>query len=96
VDASAVASEKAKTAHQELLDSFAGVVTSFSSTPNDEILQKVPQLIVSEFQALRAELWLWDETSNSLYLTHCAGQKAEHRRDYIPSGIGVLGGVSDT
>ncbi len=87
--------EKSRIARQELLDSFAGVLTSFSSISNEEILLRIAALLVSHFQAARAELWLWDETSTSIYLTHHAGKPAERRRDYIASGSGVLGKVAE-
>jgi len=80
--------------HQELLDSFAGVVNAFSSTPHDEVLPKIPELLVTDFQAQRAELWLWDEASNSLYLTCFAGRAAQHRKDYLVLGHGVVGKVA--
>lgn len=91
-----MAIEKAKLERQDILDSLAGVVTSFSTYPNDEVLQHIPEFLVSEFQGERGELWLWDETSNSLYLVHSAGKSAERRLDYVPSGEGALGKVAET
>jgi phosphoserine phosphatase RsbU/P len=96
VDASAVAAQRSRIMHEELLDSFAGVVNSFCSTPNDEVLPKIPELLVTDFHADRAELWLWDETSNSLYLTCFAGRTAQHRKDYVLLGRGVLGKVAQS
>jgi phosphoserine phosphatase RsbU/P len=96
VDASAVVAQRSSIMHEELLDSFAGVVNAFCSTPHDEILPKIPELLVTHFQADRAELWLWDEASNSLYLTCFAGRAAEHRKDYILLGHGVLGKVAES
>jgi phosphoserine phosphatase RsbU/P len=96
VDASAVVAQRSSIMHEELLDSFAGVVNAFCSTPHDEILPKIPELLVTHFQADRAELWLWDETSNSLYLTCFAGRAAEHRKDYILLARGVLGKVAES
>lgn len=96
VESSAVATEKSKLERQDVLDSLAGVVTAFSTYPNDEILQCIPEFLVSEFQGERAELWLWDETSNSLCLVHSAGKSAERPLDYVPSGEGALGKVAET
>ncbi|MBV9146568.1 MAG: SpoIIE family protein phosphatase, partial [Acidobacteria bacterium] len=93
VESSAVAMEKAKLERQDVLDALAGVVTTFSTHPDEEILKRIPEFLVSEFQGERAELWLWDNTSNSLYLIHYAGKTADRRRDYIPAGEGALGKV---
>jgi sigma-B regulation protein RsbU (phosphoserine phosphatase) len=91
-----VAAQRSMVMHEELLDSFVGVVDSFCSTPNDEVLPKIPELLVTNFQADRAELWLWDENSNSLYLTCFAGRAAQHRKDYLLLGHGVLGKVAES
>lgn len=96
VDASALAKEKARLIHEELVDSFAGVVTAFSSTPNDEVLLRIADLLVTDFNAVRAELWLWDEASNSLYLASFAGKPAEHRKQYARLGHGVLGKIAES
>ena len=96
MDASAVVAHRSSIMHEELLDSFAGVVNAFCTTPHDEIFPKIPELLVTNFQADRAELWLWDEASNSLYLTCFAGRPAEHRKDYIRLGHGILGKVAET
>jgi sigma-B regulation protein RsbU (phosphoserine phosphatase) len=87
--------EKTRLERQDVLDALAGVVMSFSTHPDDEILRRIPEFLVSEFQGERAELWLWDDASNSLYLVHHAGRLAERRRDYIPSGEGALGKVAE-
>ena len=87
--------EKTKLERQDVLDALAGVVTSFSTHPDDEILRRIPEFPVVEFQGERAELWLWDDASNSLYLVHSAGRPAERRRDYMPAGEGALGKVAE-
>ena len=96
MESSGLVTEKLKLERQDVLDALAGIVTLFSTHRNAEILERIPEFLVAEFQAQRAELWLWDETSNSLYLVHSAGKSAEHRRDYIPSGEGALGKVADS
>lgn len=96
MDSSAVVSEKSKLDRPDVLDALAGVVTSFSTHPDDAILQQIPTLLAESFHADRAELWLWDDTSNSLYLIHAAGKSAEHRRDYVTAGAGALGKVAET
>ena len=95
VESAAVATEKVKLERHDVLDALAGVVTSFSTHTDEEILRRIPEFLVSEFQGERAELWLWDEASNSLYLVHFAGKPAERRRDYIPAGEGALGKVAE-
>ncbi|HEX7959739.1 MAG TPA: GAF domain-containing SpoIIE family protein phosphatase [Terriglobales bacterium] len=96
MDASALAAQQGRPIHEELLDSFAGVVNVFSSTPTDDVLTKLPELLVTHFQATRSELWLWDEASGSLYLTCFAGRAAEHRKDYARRGHGVLGKIAES
>lgn len=96
MDSSAVASEKTKLDRPDVLDALAGVVISFSTHPDEAILQQVPTILAEQFHADRAELWLWDDTSNSLYLVHSAGKPAEHRRDYASAGNGALGKVAET
>jgi sigma-B regulation protein RsbU (phosphoserine phosphatase) len=95
VDPSAVATEKAKQERQDVLDALAGVVTFFSTHCDEEILERIPELLVSEFQAERAELWLWDDTSNSLYLVHSSGKTAKHRREFARAGDGALGKIAE-
>lgn len=50
-------------------------------------------IVTTDFGAERAELWLWDETSNTGYLTHEAGAPATHRHNYISAGVGPLGKI---
>ncbi|HKR97712.1 MAG TPA: SpoIIE family protein phosphatase, partial [Candidatus Angelobacter sp.] len=49
---------------------------------------------VSDFDAARAELWLWDSSSGSCYLTHAEGLKAAHRLDYAAAGSGAVGKIA--
>ena len=90
-----MATEKAKLERQDVLDALAGVVTFFSTHHGEEILERIPDSLVSEFQAERAELWLWDDTSNSLYLVHAAGKPALHRLEYAAAGEGALGKIAE-
>jgi sigma-B regulation protein RsbU (phosphoserine phosphatase) len=96
VDSAAVATEKVRLERQDILDALFRLINFFSSHADDEILQHVPEFPVLEFQAERAELWLWNDTSNSLYLVHWSGVTAQHRQDYITAGEGVLGKVADS
>jgi phosphoserine phosphatase RsbU/P len=80
---------------KDYLSSFAKVLAEFSAPKTqEEVLAQIPQLLSAEFDATRSELWLWDDTSGSGYLTHVAGVPAAHRRDYITPGIGVVGKVA--
>ena len=90
-----MATEKAKLERQDVLDALAGVVTFFSTHHGEEILERIPSFLVSQFQAERAELWLWDDASNSLYLVHSAGKPAQHRREYAAAGEGALGKIAE-
>ena len=72
------------------------MVARFTSPhTSDEVLSEIPSLLVTEFDAARAELWLWDDSSRSVYLTHSAGKEAEHSRDFAAAGAGVLGKVAE-
>ncbi|MGH9532328.1 MAG: SpoIIE family protein phosphatase, partial [Terriglobales bacterium] len=59
------------------------------------ILATVPATLVEEFSAGRAELWLWDDSSRSAYLTHAAGQEAAHHHDYARHGEDAIGKVAE-
>ena len=85
------AAAKAKT-RKDYVSSFATAVTRLASN-SPELLAIVPQILVSEFGASRSELWLWDESSKSAYLTHSSGLAANHRLDYAAAGEGPVGKV---
>src|SRR3954470_24960553 len=51
-------------------------------------------MLVSDFDAARAELWLWDASSGSCYLTHAQGTSATHRLDYAAAGAGAVGKIA--
>src|SRR5258708_25536741 len=51
-------------------------------------------MLVSDFDAARAELWLWDASSGSCYLTHAQGISAMHRLDYAAAGAGAVGKIA--
>jgi sigma-B regulation protein RsbU (phosphoserine phosphatase) len=57
----------------------------------DEMLAEATVRLVEDFEVERAEVWLWDETSHTGYLTHFSGAEANHRYDYISSETGPLG-----
>jgi len=83
---------KAKPTRKDFVASFAEVVTRFTAKDSiDKVLGHIPELLVENFEAARAELWLWDESSRSVYLTHAFGQEAERRREYASSGEGAVG-----
>jgi phosphoserine phosphatase RsbU/P len=61
-----------------------------------EVLTNVPDFLSQQFDAERAELWLWDDASLCAYLTHSSGRQAAHRRDYVSAGQGAVGEVART
>lgn len=78
----------------ELATAFAAAVKRLGALAlHDEVLPAIPTLLTRTLEADRAELWLWDEKSESAYLTHAAGVQATHRRDHSSAGEGVLGDV---
>src|SRR5947209_4816692 len=60
----------------------------------EDAITSLAGTLVSNFDAERAELWLWDPASNSCYLTDFAGEKAEHRLDFRAAGAGAVGKVA--
>jgi sigma-B regulation protein RsbU (phosphoserine phosphatase) len=79
-----------KTQNKNYVNAFASAVAVLSRAGED-FTACMLELLVRDFDAGRAELWLWDGSSGSCYLTHAAGQAAAHRRDYAKAGTGVIG-----
>jgi len=77
---------------KDYLNALANAIAHFGQTqPLEEMLADITRLLVHEFEAQRAELWLWDETSSTGYLTNSAGLEGTHLHDYIQIGKGPLG-----
>ena len=94
MESPAAATEKAKAARKGYITAFGEAVSRLTSASSgEEVLNSIPTILVAEFGAARGELWLWDESSGSAYLTHAAGLNAGHRRDYVNPGQGFLGQV---
>jgi sigma-B regulation protein RsbU (phosphoserine phosphatase) len=79
-----------KTQSKNYVNAFASAVAALSRAGED-LTARVLEMAVSDFDANRAELWLWDRSSGSCYLTHAAGQEASHRRDFAADGSGAIG-----
>jgi len=91
-----MAAAETKPGKHDYISAFANAVTLFGSPgAAGDIFAHVPALLVSDFDAVRSELWLWDESSGSAYLTHAAGLDVTHRRDYSTSDV-VVGKAADT
>ncbi len=92
----ATVTEREKGGRKDYVSAFAGVVARFTAphTP-EEILATIPSTLTEEFEAGRAELWLWDDSSRSTYLTHFGGLQAAHRRDFAAAGQGAIGKVAE-
>lgn len=89
---SAAAAARAKLQGKDYVLSFANAIQRFGADASqEELLAQIPSLLTTHFEASRAELWLWDDSSDSAYLTHTAGVEATHRRDYATPGRGLLG-----
>lgn len=91
MDGAAVA--KSKTQSKNYVNAFASAVAALSRAGED-ITARVLEMLVSDFDAVRAELWLWDSSSGSCYLTHSEGLKATHRLDYAAAGAGAVGKIA--
>jgi phosphoserine phosphatase RsbU/P len=79
---------KTKTQSKNYVNAFASAVAGLSLAGED-LTARVLEMLVSHFDAGRAELWLWDSSSGSCYLTHAEGLDATHRRDYAAAGPGA-------
>jgi hypothetical protein len=69
-----IAVAKSKTQSKNYVNAFASAVAALSRAGED-ITARVLEMLVSDFDAARAELWLWDSSSGSCYLTHAEGLK---------------------
>src|SRR5438270_472998 len=77
---------------KDYLNALANAIAHFGQNqPLEEMLAEITALLVDAFEASRAELWLWDETSSTGYLTNASGVDGAHRHDYIEIGKGPLG-----
>jgi len=84
---------KTKTQSKNYVNAFASAVAALSRAGED-ITARVLEMLVSDFDAARAELWLWDSSSGSCYLTHAEGLRATHRLDYAAAGAGAVGKIA--
>jgi len=83
-------------ARKEFLDSFVTALTSFSSSDGDQLFARIPEFLVTNFDAARAELWLWDEQLVTGYLIHASGTEGSRKHDYVAMGRGVIGKTAQT
>ena len=79
-----------KTQSKNYVNAFAAAVAALSNA-GENLTARALEMLVNDFDAARAELWLWDNSSGSCYLTDAAGQKAVRRRDYAEEGAGAIG-----
>jgi sigma-B regulation protein RsbU (phosphoserine phosphatase) len=79
-----------KTQSKNYVNAFAGAVAALSRAGED-LTARALEMLVHDFDATRAELWLWDGSSDSCYLTYAAGQEAAHRRDFAEAGVSAVG-----
>ena len=83
MDSTGTAPAEVKANERDYINAFANAVTLFGS-PNvaGDAFAHMPALLVADFDSVRSELWLWDDSSGSAYLTNAAGLEGSHRRDY--------------
>jgi phosphoserine phosphatase RsbU/P len=84
---------KTKPQSKNYVNAFASAVAALSRAGED-LTARVLEMLVSDFDAVRAELWLWDGSSGSCYLTHGEGLEATHRLDYAAAGAGAVGKIA--
>jgi sigma-B regulation protein RsbU (phosphoserine phosphatase) len=84
---------KTKPQSKNYVNAFASAVAALSRAGED-LTARVLEMLVSDFDAVRAELWLWDISSGSCYLTHAEGMEATHRLDYAAAGAGAVGKIA--
>jgi len=83
----------ARTQPRNYVTAFAAAVRDLTRAGEDAPAL-LPEILVRDFEATRAELWLWDVQSSCFYLTHVAGQRATHGSEYAEAGKGALGRLS--
>jgi phosphoserine phosphatase RsbU/P len=79
-----------KTQSKNHVNAFAAAVAVLSRAGED-LTTRALEILVRDFDAARAELWLWDSSSSSCYLTQSAGEEGAHHRDYVEAGVGAVG-----
>jgi phosphoserine phosphatase RsbU/P len=92
LEAAGIANSSKLTDRKNYLEALANAIAHFGQNqPLEQMLADITALLVKAFEAQRAELWLWDETSSTGYLTNAAGLDGKHTHDYIQIGKGPLG-----
>lgn len=86
---------KAKSETSNYINAFAEAMAALTRDQS-EGLGRVAETLVTSFDADAAELWLWDETSASCYLTHSFGCNGRRRLDYAAAGTGVIGKIASS
>lgn len=86
---------KAKLETSSYVNAFAEAMAGLTRDEK-EGLSGVAEALVTSFDAHAAELWLWDETSASCYLTYSFGCNTRRRLDYAAAGIGVIGKIASS
>src|SRR5215472_6420717 len=79
-----------KTQSKDYVNAFASAVAVLSRA-GDDVTARALEMLVQDFDVIRAELWLWDASSGSCYLTQSAGEEGGHRRDFAEAGSGAVG-----
>jgi phosphoserine phosphatase RsbU/P len=79
-----------RTQSKNYVNAFASAVAVLSRAGED-LTTRALEMLVQDFDAVRAELWLWDSSSGSCYLTQSAGEEGAHHRDYVEAGAGSVG-----
>ena len=77
---------KTKIQGKNYVNAFASAVAALSRAGED-LTARVLEMLVSDFDAARAELWLWDASSGSCYLTHAQGTAATHGLTMLPRAL---------
>jgi sigma-B regulation protein RsbU (phosphoserine phosphatase) len=83
----------AKTQPKDYANAFANAMAALTRAGDDAVIS-ITQIAVSDFDAVRSELWLWDAGSNSCYLAQGDGLEAYHRRDYAPADSRSIGKIA--
>ena len=84
---------KAKAQSRDYVSALAAALSAFNHA-DDDALDSMPRALAAEFDADRVELWLWDESSKTCYLTHSAGVDGRHRLDYATASNGAIGRIA--
>ena len=86
--------KKTKAGEKDYVAALAAMVTRLSAASSrEQMAALIPELMANEFDAVRAELWLWEEESQKAALAAAAGKEIRGRGEHVHSASGPIAEV---